>query len=350
MLDVPMSTDAERRRALSRPAVFREPGALLYAGNCSDLFDASLAGKVTLNAWTRRSYPGRDLGEALPQVLSVGGWDAVAPQDWGLKLHCNEGVKIAYLKRGSLTLTLDGQKHELQAGDMFVVRPWQLHAFGDPHVVASHIIWVLFDVGVRRPHEQWYWPDWLAWSDRDRQRLTLLLSRNEQPSYRAGRDVARSFSEIDEIVSTGDIEGEETRLRLTISMMLLSFMNQLKTQGTGLDAALTSSLRTVRIFIARLEHALDEDWTLENMAAECSLSRTQFSQHCLAITNMTPVRYLQSIRLEAAKRKLASRSGTVTEIAHECGFSSSQYFATCYKRRFGIAPMETAHQPYTAVA
>lgn len=350
MLDMAISTDAERRRALSRPAVFREPGALLYAGNCSDLLDASLAGKVTLNAWTRRSYPGRDLGEALPQVLSVGGWDAAAPQDWGLKLHCNEGVKIAYLARGSLTLTLDGIKHELQAGDMFVVRPWQLHAFGDPHVVASHIIWVLFDVGVRRPHEDWFWPDWLAWSDRDRKRLTLLLSRNEQPSYRAGRDVARSFSDIDEIVSTGDIECQETRLRLTISMMLLSFMNQLQSQGTGLDAALTSSLRTVRIFLARLEHALDEDWTLENMAAECSLSRTQFSQHCLAITNMTPVRYLQSIRLEAAKRRLAARSGTVTEIAHECGFSSSQYFATCYKRRFGIAPMETAPLPDAAVA
>jgi AraC family transcriptional regulator, L-rhamnose operon regulatory protein RhaS len=326
--DISAANGLRRQRALQRPAVFREPGALLYAGNCNDLLKASLAGKVALNAWTRRSYPGKDLGEALPQ-------------DWGLKLHCNEGVKIAYLARGSLTLTLDGQKHELGAGDMFVVRPWQLHAFGDPHVVASHIIWVLFDVGVRRPHEQWYWPDWLAWTEQDRKRLTLFLSRNEQPFYRASREVARAFGDIDEIVQTGDIEGQETRLRLNISMMLLQFMSQLQSQAAGLDSTLTSSKRTVRIFLSRLEHALDEDWTLENMAAECNLSRTQFSQHCVALTNMSPVRYLQSIRLAAARRKLAAGHGTVTRIAHECGFSSSQYFATCYRRQFGTKPTET---------
>lgn len=332
-----------RHRALARPAVFREPGALLYAGNCNDLLEASIAGKVKLNAWTRRKYPGLDLGEALPQILSVGGWDAAAPQDWGLKLHCNEGVKIAYLARGTMTLVLDGDRHELRAGDMFVVRPWQLHAFGDPNVVASQIIWVLFDVGVRRPHEQWHWPDWLAWTDQDRRRLTHFLSRSEEPFCRSSREVARTFREIDEVVATGDIEGQETRLRLTISMMLLQFMNQLQSQDPGLDSALTSSKRTVQIFLSRLEHALDEDWTLENMAAECNLSRTQFSQHCLALTNMSPVRYLQSLRLDAAKRKLAARSGTVTEIAHECGFSSSQYFATCYRRHFGITPIETPH-------
>ena len=32
----------------TRPAVFREPGALLYAGNCKDLLDASIAGRPAL--------------------------------------------------------------------------------------------------------------------------------------------------------------------------------------------------------------------------------------------------------------------------------------------------------------
>lgn len=98
----------------------------------------------------------------------------------------------------------------------------------------------------------------------------------------------------------------------------------------------------MQIFLDRLQHALDEDWTLENMAAECGLSRTQFSQHCQSLTNMTPVRFLQMIRLEAAKRWLGERANaSITEIAMEAGFSSSQYFATCYKRRFGQTPQET---------
>ncbi|WEJ60141.1 AraC family transcriptional regulator [Devosia sp. FJ2-5-3] len=336
-----MNSEA-REKALARPAVFTEPGALMYAGNCADLYDASLAGKVTLNAWTRRKYPGRPLGKALPQVLSVGGWDAVKSQDWGLREHCNEGVKIAYMARGTMVLKIDGQRHEVSEGQMFVVRPWQLHQFGDPHVAASQIVWVLFDVGVRRPHEEWLWPDWMGWSERDSARLTTLLSCNEQHVLTASRDVARSFHDIAEIVAGGDVVGSETKMRLHISMLLLRFMEQMERAEPVLDAELTSSRRTVQIFLARLEHALDENWTLENMAAECGLSRTQFSQHCQALTNMTPVRYLQMVRLEAAKRWLAERaSATVTEIAFECGFSSSQYFATCYKRRFGFSPQES---------
>jgi AraC family L-rhamnose operon regulatory protein RhaS len=341
---------SEKARAVARPTVFREPGALLYAGNCKDLLEASLAGKVRLSAWTRRGYPGRDLGEALPQVCSVGGWDAAHPQDWGLKEHCNEGVKIAYLARGTMSLLLDGRRYTIQEGQMFVVRPWQLHAFGDPHVGASQIIWVLFDMGVRRPHEQWLWPDWIAWPEHDQSRLTELLSRNEQPWYQASREVARTFLDIADVVATNDIAGGETRLRLLISLMLLQFMEQIEAQDPPLDKALAHSRRTVEIFLKRLEHALEEDWTLENMAGECNLSRTQFSSHCLTITNMTPVRYLQMLRLDAARQMLeADAYLPVTTVAYECGFSSSQYFATCFKKRFGHPPGEVRLNQRAAV-
>ena len=338
-------------RALNRPAVFREPGALLYAGNCSDLLTASLAGKVVLNAWTRRGYPGLDLGDALPHVCSVGGWDATVAQDWGLKEHCNEGVKIAYIARGSLTLTLDGVRHQLHEGQMFVVRPWQLHAFGDPHVGPSQIIWVLFDMGTRRPHEKWQWPSWLAWPQHDEKRLTELLSKNERAHYQASREVAQDFEQIAAIVAKNEITRDEIRLRLTISTMLMHFMQQIEAQKPDLDHTLTQSRRTVRIFLDRLEHALDEDWTLENMAAECKLSRTQFTQHCLALTNTTPVRYLHNLRLAAARQLLTDNPDlSVTSVAYDCGFSSSQYFATSYKRRYGQSPTSNRREASASAA
>lgn len=213
---------------------------------------------MTLSAWTRRAYPGRDLGDALPQVCSVGGWDATRPQDWGLREHCNEGVKIAYLVRGTLALTLDGLRHDIEEGEMFVVRPWQLHAFGDPFVTPSQIVWVLFDMGMRRPHERWLWPDWIAWPERDRARLTELLSRNEQPRHVASREIGRSFLDIAEVVAAGDIEGGEARLRLLISMMLLQFKGLLRSERPVLDPSLAASRRTVEIFLRRLPHALDD--------------------------------------------------------------------------------------------
>ena len=326
-------------RDLSRPAVFRAPGALMYAGNCADLAAAAAAGECVLNAWTRRGYPGIDLGEALPRVCSVGGWDAVVRQSWGLREHCNEGVKIACVLRGRLALTLDGQRHDLAEGQVFVLRPWQLHAFGDPQVGPSQVVWVLFDMGTRRPHEAWIWPDWLAWPERDRRRLTEILSTNERPSYAASREVLAAFRGIAEIVARRDIACDELPLRLQISAMLMHLMGLIVAERPVLDPSLAGSRRTVRIFLDRLPLCLDEPWSLEGMAAECSLSRTQFSQHCLALVNTTPARYLQELRLAAARQMLAEDpERSVTSVALACGFSSSQYFATSFRRRYGIAP------------
>lgn len=296
----------------------------MYAGNCADPA-AAQRGECVLNAWSRRGYLGIDLGEELPQVCSVGGWDAAGPQSWGLRQHCNEGIKIACVLRGSLTLTLDGQRHELTEGQVFVLRPWQPHALGNPHVAPGQVVWTLFDVGRRRPHEAWIWPDWLAWSDRDRRRLTQVLSVNERPFYAASREALKAFRAIAEAVARCDTESDELALRLQISAMLLHVMRLIEAERPVPDPSLAGTRRTVRIFLDRLPLCLDEPWTLEAMAAECSLSRTEFSQHCLALVNASPARHRQDLRLVAARRMLAEeQERSVTSMALACGFSLSQ--------------------------
>jgi AraC-like DNA-binding protein len=93
--------------------------------------------------------------------------------------------------------------------------------------------------------------------------------------------------------------------------------------------------------LRRLPLALDRDWTLDAMARECGLSRTRFAELCKTITNMTPRRYLNETRLSHATELLRGMNAqTITDVALRCGFGSSQYFATCYRRRDGHPPRE----------
>lgn len=60
-----------------------------------------------------------------------------------------------------------------------------------------------------------------------------------------------------------------------------------------------------------------------------------------SLTKLTPARYLQTIRLKAARRMLSDDEGkSVTEVAFDCGFSSSQHFATCFRKQFGVSPTD----------
>jgi AraC-like DNA-binding protein len=71
------------------------------------------------------------------------------------------------------------------------------------------------------------------------------------------------------------------------------------------------------------------------------LSTSRFFQEFKTATGMTPKDYLLRLRVEEAARQLRKApTRPVTCIAHELGFSSSQYFATVFRRYLGVSPGE----------
>lgn len=330
-----------------RPIVFRQPGSLLYADNCKDLQSAALRGEVRLSAWTRGGYPGMPLGTRLPGLCTAGFWDAGRPQNWGLKRHCNEGVKLAYVARGTIALDVDGEQHSLQTGQMFIIRPWQLHAIGAPHVDPSQLIWIMIDMGVRRPDTTWRWPEWFLWSETDQRQLTDYLSLNNRSVCKASRETCESFEALRSLIETSTPEAGETKLKLTVNSIMVAILDQMKADPPPMSVEFATSRKTVEIFLQRLAFALERDWTLEDMAAECGLSRTRFAHYCTLITNQTPIKYLRQIRLKHASaliRREPTRS--LTDIALASGFGSSQYFSNAYKREFGVSPSQQAASPH----
>jgi AraC family L-rhamnose operon regulatory protein RhaS len=90
---------------------------------------------------------------------------------------------------------------------------------------------------------------------------------------------------------------------------------------------------------------LDMDWSLESMAKHCGMGRSQFNSYCRKLKNRTPMLYLTECRVNKAKRLLENqKSMNITEIGMECGFQSSQYFATQFRKQTGISPGEYRKQ------
>ncbi len=219
----------------SRPSVFRQPGSMMYADNCRELQAAAERGEVELHAWTRGSYPGISLGDRLQGICTAGFWDAKFSQSWGLKRHCNEGFKIAYLSRGSLQLVVDEQTYVLEQGQFLVVRPWQLHSIGDPAVGPSRLLWLILDAGLRRPSEACHWPDWMVFSSVEAKTLALLLTQNNQPVWDGGGELAAAFEAMPAILTSRTPESGETRLKVALNTIMLSLLDRMTDQAPKLD-------------------------------------------------------------------------------------------------------------------
>ncbi|WP_165229661.1 helix-turn-helix domain-containing protein [Aquisphaera insulae] len=329
---------------MSRPApLYADRDRIYQADTCRSLVRGVEAGEVTLRALTHGHYPGKSLpGRTLPEVKSVGYWDAREPQSWGLDWHRNEGIELTFLESGSLAFGVDDQRFRLQPGDLTITRPWQLHRVGDPNVGAGRLHWLHVDVGVRRPHQAWRWPPWLVLTREDREGLTRLLRHNEHPVWRAMPELRQCFQQIARAVDQVHAGGHLSRLAIKINDLLLLVYETLQAHDPALDEALTDAARTVALFLADLREDLDvlaEEWTVPAMAARCGLGATRFNDHCRSLTNLSPLQFLNRCRLEAAGRLLRECPGLgVTQVALRCGYASSQYFANAFRRRFECSP------------
>ena len=251
----------------SNPAIFTSPGATYHADRCEPLRAAVRRGEVRLSALVHRGYPGRLMpAGVLPEVSTVGFWDAIGNQTWGLDWHRNEGIELTYLARGRTDFLVDEESFILRSGQLTVTRPWQQHRVGNPFIGSSRLCWLILDVGVRRPDQKWQWPDWMILSPKDLERLTTLLSQNEQPVWPASDEIAACFERLASLVRTREPTLAQTRLRLYINEMFIALRELLEARNIKLDRRLVSTRRSVELFLSSLFLHVAEEWPLDKMA------------------------------------------------------------------------------------
>lgn len=98
------------------------------------------------------------------------------------------------------------------------------------------------------------------------------------------------------------------------------------------------------IFIDNLQKSVkdnlrDEEFSIDTLAEQLNLSRSSFYRKIKAITGMSPNDYLKTARLNEAARLLSSGLRS-SEVAERVGFTSSSYFAKCFRAQFGCLPKD----------
>jgi AraC-like DNA-binding protein len=80
------------------------------------------------------------------------------------------------------------------------------------------------------------------------------------------------------------------------------------------------------------------DWTVEQLARACNLSRSTFAQRFLARVGKPPATYLAHVRLDAATNLLRDLRLPIARIAKRVGYASEPAFSRAFKNRYGAPP------------
>jgi len=102
----------------------------------------------------------------------------------------------------------------------------------------------------------------------------------------------------------------------------------------------------VRQVLDHIQKHISTDFvSLETLASIAKLSLPRFKTRFKQETGFTPHNYMMLQKIELAKAVITSSKKSVTEIGMDFGFTSSQYFATVFKRYTGKTPNQLRQDP-----
>jgi AraC family transcriptional regulator len=110
-----------------------------------------------------------------------------------------------------------------------------------------------------------------------------------------------------------------------------------KTESTELRRARLSPTATRKVTQWLAEHYA-ENISVKDMAAMTCLSETHFLRAFRDTVGQTPYRYLQKIRLNAAREMLRHSSAPISTVASACGYGSASHFCVEFAREVGMPP------------
>ena len=96
--------------------------------------------------------------------------------------------------------------------------------------------------------------------------------------------------------------------------------------------------------IERAVHYFEENYnkkiSIEQYASEHLMSVNWFISCFKSIMKVTPMQYIMSLRINAAKGFFDSTNKNVTEVAEAVGYDNSLYFSRVFKKYTGYSPSE----------
>ena len=92
--------------------------------------------------------------------------------------------------------------------------------------------------------------------------------------------------------------------------------------------------------IGTLRARMADPWTLNQLAEEAHLSRSQLVRAFDATVGVSPMAFLRQMRTREMARLLNSTDLSVAEVARSVGWKDAKYASRCFRSHFGVSPTE----------
>lgn len=261
----------------------------------------------------------------LPELPEVGKLQ-VKNAAWPMPMESHpDAVEFLLLRSGCKQIQVEDRLYEMQGGDLLVVFPGERHGAEDFVQNRTSLAYLLMAVPTEVPR-------FCMLEEEERSALWEQLKLLKGRMLKVSPSVCRTMDRLFDHVNTG-LPLERARIRTELMRFLFQILEEAGEEDKFLPADIAAVIRYIR-------EAREEMPDIAKMAALVNLSESRFKQKFKQATGIPPAEFTVREKIRESQTLLKDPARTVTSIAMELGFSSSQHFSVLFRKYTGLSPIQ----------
>ena len=248
-------------------------------------------------------------------------------------LHWHNEMEIIYIKKGKGTVILDFAANYVEAGDIVIVIPGQMHGISrldEYSMEYENIIFspeMLYSGYADTLGEEFFVPF-----------LSGKISFDHviTPDDNNYERIAGCLDRLD---SLGGVFPQG--YKLAVKGYLFEFLFELYREcDTTATSKSDKNLDRIKDVIKYIETNYENPISIDEIAAVSGFSPSHFMKFFKKIMGTSFIDYLNDYRLSMASRMLLSSDDSILDVAAYCGYDNLSYFNRIFKRKYGMTPSQ----------
>ncbi|WP_211749351.1 helix-turn-helix transcriptional regulator [Paenibacillus sp. Marseille-Q4541] len=243
-----------------------------------------------------------------------------------LTSHIHEDAyEFVYVDQGAVDWEVGEESHRTNAQHIIHTRPSELHRASFDYIGPSTIWWMI----IRDPARE---KDWFGLQEEERQIFVRWMQSCPRIQL-VSKDVVIYFKRLKELLQQQGTELLEFQIRHYVLELLLHILHhpQHVIQSPNMH-------NYTELLKERLQQNPIERYSIGQLAKEMGLSESHFYRVFRETNGQSPTSYMERVRMDYACQILKESKMSITDIAMELGFKTSQHFSTVFKKVIGVTP------------
>lgn len=245
-----------------------------------------------------------------------------------IPIHWHHALQFVYVINGELNITIADKSIIICKGDAIFINSNVVHEITEHIANTEYFCW-----NIELPEiENYIEFDYVTYITQNAAKLPYIYLSSSDPNQMILIQMIKNAGEV--------YEKHQSYFKLDITIKyyeaLKWLLNVLEKQTVYIDYYFDNR---VKHLIDYIQKHFDSKMTLDTLSKQIYMSQSETIKLFKQYAKKTPFQYLLDVRLEQSIRMLYSlHRYTITDVAINCGFSTTSYFIQVFKNKYGITP------------